>query len=228
MAMPATATEPRTVSFQSAIDEALRYALEHGASVEFSCREKSYGGQLVQLDQHLLTIRLELDGNDSVKIENENECTLTVFCGLGMIAFASKVHKIADACDTVVVQIDGAESLRAPQRRRFWRSSCQESTRVLLTPGDQAPFEAALLNISADGLACLADSSSVPNDAHGSRWYLSFRLANQFSSISISAILRSSSPGSDSDHTILRFQFDFSDDTSCTREQIQTAISVSK
>ncbi len=223
--MPTVASQPPAPSFQSAIDEGLRYALHHGASVEFSCHEKSFRGRLERLDQQRLTLSLDVGQDDCLHIECNGGCTLTVFCGLGMIAFSSQVQQVCPADGTVVVTIDDAKSLRAPQRRRFWRTPCRDSTRVLLTPNGRASFESALLNISADGLACLVDTAVAPEDARGERWYLSFRLANQFSPVSVSSRLRSISPGSNPGKSILRFQFEFGADSNTTREQIHAAIS---
>ncbi len=206
------------------MDEGLRYALAHGASVELSAPAGIARGKLVEVGDRVLTVELVKTDNGPTPIRATDSCAVTVFCGIGMLAFESVVRETRTDDGRIVVAIDDAKAIQAPQRRRFWRTPCRRSSRVSLSNAQQHACQGALLDISPDGLACLVDRRDVSEVAEGSIWQVSFRLVDGFAPMSVTASLRSSSFASDETKQILRFQFTFGDEGPCTRDDIAAAI----
>ncbi len=104
--------------------------------------------------------------------------------------------------------LDATPGASTLQRRRFWRASVHESTTVQIT-GDQsaAPSRGALLNVSPDGLACLACGADAEGWSVGDRLHMRFALDGDEQLYSVDATLRAKTPASDPEQIILRFQF---------------------
>ena len=212
-------------SFHSAIDEGLRYATAHGSSVEFATDGRVDRGSLVRIDQQLLVIAVNPSKPGPLTIRAGDPCSVTVFCGIGMLAFESVVRDVDADEGMIVVAIDDAKAIQAPQRRRFWRTPCRNSARVSIAGDRHHSCQGALLDISQDGMACLVENKLVDGATTDTQWRVTFKLTDGFTPLTALATLRSQSPASDADRCIMRFQFDFGEHATCTRDDIADAIS---
>src|SRR5262249_36774915 len=104
--------------------------------------------------------------------------------------------------------------IQALQRRRFWRANLAPSSSARITQsvrGKSVVIDPALLNISAEGIACrlppkLANGIQVDDTCD-----ISFTLPHTALPFNFAAVVRNVTPASD-DATIVGLQFEFSSD----------------
>ncbi|MCP4250467.1 MAG: hypothetical protein GY778_25775 [bacterium] len=127
--------------------------------------------------------------------------------------FASNVlAEVVDA-DGRRLEIARPKQLQVVQRRRFWRAQLQESSPVLLdrlpgANGDAWSFMASMMNVSVDGLACLADRADADEIDVGERLRLIFQAAGNRESFVFDAVLRNKTLGGSEGQLVLGFQFE--------------------
>lgn len=95
------------------------------------------------------------------------------------------------------------------QRRRFWRTPVQASSKVVLRfVGETDTITGEILNVSVDGLGCRVAREDAFDLDSGDPLHASFTLAGDDEPFTVDCELRAKSPAGSSDHVILRIQFD--------------------
>ena len=152
--------------------------------------------------------RIELDaGLQSVCCEGVFELGDTRYL------LASNVLAVVSDGEDRRLEIVRPEGLQVLQRRRFWRAQVQDSSPVLVSrpaADGQAPWSclASMLNVSVDGLACLAERSEADATAVGEQLRLVVRVCPAEEPFVVDAVLKSKTAAGTEGQIVLGFQFD--------------------
>jgi len=140
----------------------------------------------------------------------------------------SNVLAVVDQPDNHRVEIVRPSHLQIIQRRRFWRARVQDSSPVLITRTDAGDAEgwscrASMMNVSADGLACLAGLNDADATTIGQRLRIVVRVSKTEEPLTLDAVLKSKTAAATRGQAILGFQFDL-DPSSPTRQRLLAAL----
>jgi c-di-GMP-binding flagellar brake protein YcgR len=172
-----------------------------------------------------LGLDLSLDDQAHEAIAVGDQCRVTIDIDGQHAWFQSVVLSTGEGEAGALIRIAVPESVTIEQRRRFWRAPVRRSSTVHLTPVGQSTLEAALLNISIDGLACRLARRDARHLDIATTVGLTFELDDN-AQIAIDGTVRAVTPASEPENTIVRLQFSAESIPDATRERIKRATQV--
>ncbi len=194
----------------------LEQAVRRGAALTLTPSEpgtQPWPGTILSGTPESLWLEVDANVGDSGSLRPSVCCDAELDLEATRYIFASNVlAEVVDA-DPRRLEIARPQQLQVVQRRRFWRAHLQESSPVLLdwlpgTNGGAWSCRAAMMNVSVDGLACLADRADADAVDVGERLRLIFQAAGSRESFAFDAVLRNKTPGGSAGQLVLGFQFE--------------------
>ncbi|MCH7813517.1 MAG: PilZ domain-containing protein [Planctomycetes bacterium] len=215
------ATAPKNTVFAYELDvrmsqRVLEQAVRRGAALTLTPRQpgsQPWQGTILSGTPESLWVELDTNGGDSGPVRPSVCCDGELDLEATRYIFASNVLAEVIDADGRRLEIVRPQQLQVVQRRRFWRAQLQDSSPVLLerlpgTNGDAWSSMAAMMNVSVDGLACLADRAEADAVDVGERLRLIFHAAGSRESFAFDAVLRNKTPGGSPGQLVLGFQFE--------------------
>jgi c-di-GMP-binding flagellar brake protein YcgR len=143
-------------------------------------------------------------------------CDAELQFGDGRYLFSTNVLSVVDEADGRHLELVRPEELQCVQRRRFLRAEIRESSPVFLNRHGAREDEswtgtASMMNLSVDGMACLADRVATDAIATGDTLWTEFRVAGQHEPFTTQAVVRSKTPAGTGDCIVLGLQFRWAD-----------------
>ncbi len=114
----------------------------------------------------------------------------------------------------------------SPLRRRFQRARLRTSTVVALRPmhGRAPACSAALLNVSADGIACRVPTDRRQVVAKNAALRVCFRLAEEEETYELPAVVVYRAEGGTAGYDVIGLQFADHDEAASTRQRLADAL----
>ncbi len=191
-----------------ALESALR--IQSRATLAFrSIAQQRASGFLVSGDDRTIMIELETPVSDAIDKLADQECEVVVH-GERQFRFLAIVTAVPAWGERRVLGVSRPSEIEFTERRRFLRAKPAPSSTVELTWRDANATHrcrAALLNISADGMACrVEDSTAAVIGEGGASLQTEFRLPGRAEPFRMDATIMNRTPASPG-HTILGLQF---------------------
>ncbi len=209
-----TATETETMVDELSgwdVEGALTDAQRTGALVELS---RLSGGApmpcvFARLTRETVVIQsrnpAELDGDDSPGCR----FNVAVSSPRGPLRFMSELVSCDETEAGVRLVLRRPACVSILQRRRFQRTRTRRSSSVHIGAADgEGTSEAAMLNVSPEGLACRVERLAVDALGTDEAVRLRFSLDGDDHVYDVPGVLKSRTPASDADQVILRLQFE--------------------
>jgi hypothetical protein len=165
-------------------------------------------GYLVSGDDN--TVLLEVSGHLPAPVERliDTRCEARLYCEQ-RYCFSTSITGAPRWGKSRALAISRPHAVTVLDRRRFLRAKLAPSSKVELQwthRGEARTHTASLLNISADGLACKAESAATASLERDSRVQAGFELPHQPQPFTLEAAVMNRTPASEG-HMIIGLQF---------------------
>lgn len=188
-------------------------------------------------DEAPVTARVRTVTNSTIELQVEwtadRTCPITpgacCVSQLGLsddqFGFTTRVQRVVDHEDFLQVDLERPKLVWVRQRRRFRRAIVRQSSTVECSRReDGSTCGGPILNVSADGLACIVHRADADRLAVGDRLHIRFALEGNSDPLTLEADVMAKTPASDPSRTIIGLQFDESTMSKADHWRLQNGI----
>ncbi len=174
-------------------------------------------GMLVSATAKSVCVRLPGWQDSSPAALEAVECDGELSVAQAQYRFTTSVLSVTEGSEGCSVELEHPQEVRVVQRRRFVRAQVQESSPVRLSrqaSGDRESWSttASMMNLSVDGLACLADRAQVDAITVDDVVRVEFSVAGQSERFAVDATVKAKTPAATSGRIVVGLQLRMQND----------------